>query len=242
MGGIWASQDSMRNLPEIRVIDSVPQINISGPDESSFIAPDRLPIATQSQVNVHYPHADEDAFDTFQPQSNSTFSNTFAGGIDGAPPLTMAWNNSDPFAPAAPVSTSSFSDFDFNSDPSISYTQFMGLEDPNGGPRHVTVNSHLDAFNNTDSRLTEPLSTSMAPADADHSIEDPTHADVHALLQEHYNTTLQMLSMCMQSCEHATGENDMVKNVVMKNLQLLKTWIQASSECHHDKKGSMLTS
>jgi len=241
MDSIWdppSTQNSMGDLPAIRVSDSIPEITFSGPEESHFIAPDHIPIATQSQVNVHYPHAGDESFNSFLP-ANSTFTNEFSGGIDIAPQMSMAWNNSDPFVVPAAANTSTFPEFDFNSDPSLSFTQMMNLD--NTRPPKVTINSHIDAFNNADMQLTEPIPTPITPADADSNVEDPTHADVHALLHEHYTTTLQMLSMCMQSCEHATADNDMVKNVVMKNLRLLKTGIQASSVYYSGVVGHVLT-
>lgn len=239
MNSIWA-QDPMIAVPDIRVFDSVPEITFSGPEEASLIAPEPTPIATQSQVNVHYPPADEGSFGAFQPQPNHVFSSSFDGSPN-VPPMSMNWNNSDPFAANATTNNSSFPEFDFNSDPTMSFTQMMNLDNP-AVPRKVTINSHLDGFNNLDLQLTEPIPTPITPADVESSVEDPTHADVHALLQEHYSTTLQMLSMCMQSCEHATGNNDMVKNVVMKNLKLLEAGIRASSTCERITVEPVLTS
>ncbi|KAK5315910.1 hypothetical protein LTR70_006552 [Exophiala xenobiotica] len=224
MSDIWGSPNPMSNVPVIRLFD-VPDISVSAPDESSFIAPDHIPVAAQSQVNVHYPPVDEQ-FDAFQPR-DSTFG-TFDSGVDLASRTNMSWDSMDAFTTTT-TAASTFPQFDFSSDPSLSFTQMMNMENPSMRPPKTTVNSQLDAFNNADLQLTEPIQTPITPADAEPSAEDPTHADVHALLQEHYTTTLQMLSMCIESCEHATGDNNIIKNVVMKHLRLLQTGIQASN-------------
>lgn len=233
---LWYPHEVMSNVPKSRMCD-VPQIKLCAPDNSSFITPDHIPIATKSQVNVHYPHVDEPC-DSFQPQ-DSTFG-SFDNATDLISQTNMTWNNMDSFT-ANTTAASNFPQFDFNSSPSISFTQMMDTENLHTRSPKMTIDSHLDAFNNADFPPTEPIPTPITPADAEPTAEDPTHADVHALLQEHYATTLQMLSMCIESCEHATGDNDMVKSVVMKNLRLLQTGIRASSMYHNSVVGSMLT-
>ena len=231
MSGMWgppSTQASMTDLPEIRVFESVPEINVSGPDEASFMSPNQIPIATQSQVNVHYPSSSETFSEETQPQTDNVFDNTFDSGNGIASSINI-WNNSDPFAPDTTVNISSFPEFDFNSDPAISFTQMMNLNNSNPEPRKVTLDSHLDAFNNADLQLTETIPTPITPTDVEPSYVDPTHADVHALMQEHYTTTLQMLRMCMESCEHATGDKESVKNMMLKNMQLLEKGIEAFS-------------
>ena len=233
---LWDPHEVMSNVPRSGMCD-VPEIKLCAPDDSSFITPDHIPIAFKSQVNVHYPHVDEPC-DSFQPQ-DSTFGN-FDNATDLTSQTNMTWNNIDSFT-ANTMAASNFPQFDFNSSPSISFTQMMDIENLHTRSPNMTIDSHLDAFNNADFQSTESIPIPIAPADAEPSAEDPTHADVHALLQEHYVTTLQMLNMCIESCEHAKGDSDMIKSVVMKNLRLLQTGIRASSMCHNAVVGSTLT-
>lgn len=223
--------------PRIEVYDhsqtdedsGLPIITLSEPRDMSHMAPNPIPMATQSQINVHYPsdHAGNRLFDSYQREPNDMYSQPFEHDMSIQPSLEMGdgWHSSNPFTGAGPKSNDGIPEFNFNQ---LSFQQM--IEDvPNAGDSHASMSGQLDAFNNESLELQEPLTASIIPDDVMPDF-DNTHADVHALIQDQSNTTMHMIRACLQGCQNVLGNESEVKNAIMKHLELLELHVQATSE------------
>lgn len=238
-GDIWmsntpSSRGSITDVPRIRVdhVDNaqdmaVPKINVLAPDEpDSHIAPEQISIARQSQVNAHYPqsHIDTVTFQPFQNASADPYNLVQSPTHDFNPHMsphdqTSFTNNvpwQDPYVANPTPPTELFDGF--------SFTQMMGLDSHVMDEGNTILNAPIQSFETQETQVQEQMPTPLMPEDEDLEISDPTHADVHALLQEHYDKTMQMISMCIKSCRHATSTGAM-----MSNLHLLEKGVQAQS-------------
>ena len=218
-------------VPSIDISDySIPQINVSGPEDTIHISPDSIPIAHTSQVNVHMPHiyADEERFPAYGNSSAERFESNIGidGSIDQSMDMSFNWQNQNPFASQPTKGPEPFQEFNFNDMP---FTQMLAENDINVRNPHALTSAHLDAFNNENLQLQEPLPTPVTPEEHQMPEFDNTHADVHSLLQDHYRTTMDMIDLCLQSCQNATSKSELPKEMVMNRLSLLKRSMQAHS-------------
>lgn len=233
--GTYHSQTPL--APRIEIYDhsanredfNVPTITLSGPRDLTHIAPDTIPIATQSQVNVHYPqnHGDDEDFVSYQREASTLYDPHFENNVAMPPSLDMhdSWHNQNPFVAASSKPSDVLPEFDFNQ---ISFEQLMHDQNHTQSS-HTSMNDQLEAFNNESLQLQEDMSPPLASEEAMPEF-DNTHADVHNLLREHFQTTLQMIRGCLQGCQNVSGHDNEMKRVIMRHLQLLETHIQANSK------------
>lgn len=207
----------------------LPIITLSEPRDLSHMAPSPIPMATQSQINVHYPpdQPDNRIYDSYQREPNDMYNQSFEHNMSMPPPLEMddGWHTQNPFTGAGSKGSDVIPEFNFNQ---LSFQQMID-DGPSAESGHVAMNGPLDAFNNESLELQEPLPTPITPEDAMPDF-DNTHADVHALLQEQSNTTMHMIAACLQGCQNVSGNESEMKNAIMRHLELLQMHVQATSE------------
>ena len=237
MSNVPSSQGSTIELPQI-IVDqienghglAVPQINILAPDEPSHhIAPEHIAIARHSEVNAHYPQRHIDTnFHPFQDGPATQYNivqnptpdyNTHMSPHDRTTfPSDIPWYDAVITDPAPPAEIY----------PDVSYTQLMGLDAYVMDEQNVVLNAPMQNYETAETPNQEQMPTPLTPEGDTQGIDDPTHADVHALLQEHYARTMQMIDMCFNSCEHNSSTESL-----MTHLQLLKKGVQAQSTVHY---------
>lgn len=239
-GSQWvveSSQDSNMNIPQIRIFDqshtlAVPQINISGPDES-YIAPDHMPISMQAQVNVHFPtESGHESFTSFHSPAPDQFSDaqmqsgTFIPG-DMARQLdpNIEWNES---IPSSQKQAQDFPSFAFDQNNPISYTEMLQFGNQNLQNSIAGNKNHHEHVGNEASHSQQSSEDAGSDYEVDPDFEDPTYVDVFAVLKERDSKIMQMISMLKQTYQNPEGTEYAQKHII-NSINLLEQGIQAQS-------------
>ncbi|KAK5090217.1 hypothetical protein LTR05_000387 [Lithohypha guttulata] len=207
---------------------SVPRIFLSGPEEKPYITPEITPIETQSQVSTYRPQVflngitlphDEQSLNNAELNISPTIR------LNSPPNLGNNWPMPNHFSSTTQRTTEGFPEFNFSEVP---FEQFITPGEPVIRPSDFGQFNQLDAFDNASHQMQDPVITPIMPEDTLPDL-DNTHDDVHALLQEHYSRTVQMVRGCLQGCQNLPGGDKAMREGLLHHLRLLERGIQAQN-------------